>query len=129
VEPRCSAAPGLEETRPGAVHLYFRRGFLGWVPGRTLTNPIPYDGEQRSFGDAVDIQAGRLLASGSTVYPFAAYVPMIYLYEFGAEGFRPVALLDAAAARSVKLSRGSALVDVRGVRFGTVPQVFELPPR
>lgn len=118
-------APGLIPSRSGIVQTYVRRGWQ-WRPAYTVTNPIPEDGEYRSFGDAVDLQGSRLLATGSVRYPYAAPRPMNYLFELRGTP-HAIAALNASGARSVYLSGHTALVDQQSIRVGTYPALFDLP--
>jgi hypothetical protein len=117
--------PGALPNRPGVVQTYVRRGWQ-WRAGDRIDNPIPDDGEYRSFGDALDLQRTRLLVSGSIRYPFAAPAAMNYLFDVRGTP-RIVAVLDAASARSVQLSAHTALIDQQSVRLGTSPVLFDIP--
>jgi hypothetical protein len=119
-------APGLTPSRFGIVQTYARRGWQ-WRPADTLTNPIPVDdGEYRTFGDAVDLQGSRLLATSSVKYPYAAPRPMNYLFELRGTP-HIIAALNASGARSVYLSGHTALIDQQSIRVGTYPALFDLP--
>lgn len=121
--------PGAVAERPGAVHLFTRRVW-GFRPTQVLTNPYPYGesehGVIRRFGISVAIDGGRLLASGETLYPFADFQPMSYLYQSRWGRFTPSAAL-AGSAHSVYIDRGWALVDSDGLRGGTYPLLYALP--
>lgn len=117
--------PGVQPNRPGVVQTYVRRGWQ-WRAADVITNPIPDDGEYRSFGDVLDLQGTRLLVSGNTRYPFAAPALMNYVFDVRPAP-RLIAVLDAGGARSVQLSGHTALVDQLSFRLGTYPVLFDLP--
>jgi hypothetical protein len=119
--------PGLDATRPGVVQTYARRG-LRWRTVELLGNPVPADGYQRAFGDAVDLEGRRLLVGARRPsYPFAEFLPANYLYELTGGSWALSAALEAGAARAVQLSGDSALVDTILLRYGTHPTIFDLP--
>jgi hypothetical protein len=69
---------------------------------------------------------GRVLAGGEVWYPYADFLPMVYLYQSRWGRFVPKAVLSAGRASGLFLDRGWALVDVTGLRTGTFPVLFEL---
>lgn len=121
------AAPGTDPLRPGQVQLYVRRG-QRWVPAQLIANPIlaSDDSDPRSFGNVLDLEGRRLLVSGDSAYPYAQDW-WNYLFELQGIRFRPIAALSAGRADLVRLSGDLALVDSKGLRYGSFPQVFELP--
>lgn len=118
---------GVDETRPGVVQTYARRG-LQWRAGELLTNPLPPDGYYRQFGTALDIQGRRLLIGVAlTGDPFAPRPPSVYLYELSGQAWNLTTVLDAAGARAIEFSGNSVLVDAYRYRYGTTPIIFDLP--
>lgn len=119
--------PGLDPDRPGVVQTYARRG-LQWRAGQLLVNPVPPDGNHRSFGTVVDIEGRRLLASaGAPYYPYAPYLPSAYLFALDGNQWTLAAALDAGPAVALELSGNVALVDADRLRYGSTPIVFDLP--
>lgn len=125
---------GLDATRPGVVQTYARRG-LQWQAGQLLANPVPtvddegdVDGYVRAFGDAVDLEGRRLVASARRPsYPYAPFVPANYVYDLTGSSWVLSAMLEAGPARALELSGNSVLVDAISLRVGTAPVIFDLP--
>ena len=89
---------------------------------------MPYDGWQRAFGTALDLEGRQLLVSTRAPGdPYASFSPANFLYDLQGSRFVVSAALAGGPAVSVHLAGERALVDAHRIRYGTTPTVFDLP--
>ncbi len=95
---------------------------------QSIAPSLQLDNNRRAFGDAIDLEGGRLLVSARPpAYPYAPFIPANYVYALTASGWALSAVLERGPARTVQLSGNIAFVDAIRLRLGTTPTVFDLP--
>lgn len=135
---RFGAAVGVYEyniavSAPGAINpsgigrglIYMYTGVNDtWFVSQELAEP---PGTDNTFGIALALRGRRLVVSSMNPYPFAEG-PSGYLFERGLSESAWVARASLAGnGLSIDLSGSTAMIDSKGLRFGTFPTVVNLP--
>jgi hypothetical protein len=119
-------APGaVNPTGIGRGLVYMYTGVNDtWFMSQEIAEPV---GTNHIFGTALALRGRRLVVSTGTFGPFDEDVNG-YLFERGLRESAWVARATLASnALSVDLSGNTAMLDNKGLRFGTVPTVVNLP--
>lgn len=95
-----------------------------WFVSQEIAEP---SGTDNSFGTALALRGRRLVVSSDNPYPYAQG-PFGYLFERGLRESAWVARATLAGSGfRIDLSGNTAMIDTKGMRFGTFPTVVNLP--
>jgi hypothetical protein len=138
VDTRFGAAVGVYEynvaiSAPGAINssgidrglVYMYTGVDDtWILSQEISDPLE---TFNTFGTALVLRGRRLVVSSSSPDPFAQEIRS-YLFERGLRESAWVARATLAGnGFSVDLSGSTAMIDAKGLRFGSFPTVVNLP--
>lgn len=119
-------APGaVNSSGEGRGLIYMYTGVNDtWFVSQEIAEP---PGTDNTFGTALTLRGRRLVVSAENSYPFAQG-PFGYLFERGLRESAWIARASLAGSGfSIDLSGNTAMIDGKGLRFGSFPTVVNLP--
>jgi hypothetical protein len=125
------AAPGLlvlDTNSRGVAYVYTGIGSF-WYPRQQIADPVADDSGLRTFATEIELHGRRLIISSYNPYP-GAEGPFTFYYErpLWEVEWQPTAVLRAGRALTIAISGGTAMVDTEGLRGGSYPAIYNLPP-